>query len=132
MILLTPPALTEDDFDTDMRVRDSSKVPLSSSPNVCYSVWVSFVEIYNEQVYDLLVSPNLGETRISRMLSREERKNLKMKGGGAKDMRLPRKQVTANERTSLPLKEDVHGKTYITGGCILFSSIYTFLLLLWI
>jgi len=47
---------TESFFQTlDQRVREETKVSVDEQGSVRFSVWVSFAEIYNEQIYDLLV-----------------------------------------------------------------------------
>lgn len=38
----------------DIQVQDGSTLDLEDSADVCYSVWVSFAEVYNEFIYDLL------------------------------------------------------------------------------
>ena len=35
-------------------VQHRSTINLEDSSNICYSLWVSFAEIYNEFIYDLL------------------------------------------------------------------------------
>ena len=35
-------------------MQDGSTLDLEDSADVCYSVWVSFAEVYNEFIYDLL------------------------------------------------------------------------------
>ena len=36
------------------RVREEARVNVQDQGNIKFSVWVSFAEIYNEQIYDLL------------------------------------------------------------------------------
>lgn len=38
----------------EIQVQDGSTVDLEDGGDVCYSLWVSFAEIYNEFIYDLL------------------------------------------------------------------------------
>ena len=38
----------------EIQVQDGSTIDLEDSGDVCYSLWVSFAEIYNEFIYDLL------------------------------------------------------------------------------
>lgn len=35
-------------------MQDGSTLDLEDSAGFCYSVWVSFAEVYNEYIYDLL------------------------------------------------------------------------------
>ena len=42
--------------DLQHRVREEAKVSVGEQGQVKFSVWISFAEIYNEQIYDLLVS----------------------------------------------------------------------------
>ena len=48
----------------EIQVQDGSTIELEDSGNVCYSLWVSFAEIYNEFIYDLLAEePNPSRRR---------------------------------------------------------------------
>ena len=38
----------------EIQVQDGSTIDLENNGDVCYSLWVSFAEIYNEFIYDLL------------------------------------------------------------------------------
>ena len=50
--------------------------------NISYSIWMSFAEIYNEFIYDLLVEdPVPGKPRPSLKLSEDRNKNAFIKGG---------------------------------------------------
>ena len=40
--------------ELDNRVREDARVNVQDQGNIKFSVWVSFGEIYNEQLYDLL------------------------------------------------------------------------------
>lgn len=40
--------------ELETRVREEGKVSVDEQGQVRFSVWVSFAEIYNEQIYDLL------------------------------------------------------------------------------
>ena len=40
--------------ELDNRVREEARVNVQDQGNIKFSVWVSFAEIYNEQIYDLL------------------------------------------------------------------------------
>lgn len=48
--------------------------------NVAYSVWVSYAEIYNESIYDLLVSYSASQKRIPLKLSLDQNKNVYVRG----------------------------------------------------
>lgn len=50
----------------EQEVQDGSTIELEDSSNICYSLWVSFAEIYNELTYDLLADESSGKTRQSR------------------------------------------------------------------
>ena len=51
----------------EMQVQDGSTVELEDASGVCYSLWVSFAEIYNELIYDLLAEEQVcGNTKPSR------------------------------------------------------------------
>ena len=65
----------------DILVHDSSSVELEDSSDVCYSVWVSFAEIYNEFIYDLLgEEPKNGRNRPSLRLAEDRNHNHFIKG----------------------------------------------------
>ena len=49
----------------EIQVQDGSTIELEDSAGVCYSLWVSFAEIYNELIYDLLAEEPC-KTRRSR------------------------------------------------------------------
>ena len=40
--------------DIESRVREEATVSIESQAQMRFSVWVSFVEVYNEQIFDLL------------------------------------------------------------------------------
>ena len=40
--------------ELESRIREEGKVSVDEQGQVKFSVWVSFAEIYNEQIYDLL------------------------------------------------------------------------------
>lgn len=48
--------------------------------NVAYTVWVSYTEIYNESIYDLLVSYSVNQKRIPLKLSLDQNKNVYVRG----------------------------------------------------
>lgn len=58
---------------------------ITLSDNVKYSVWLSFYELYNDSVYDLLTIP------------------------------ATRKTIVANERPSLKIREDANRVPYVEG-----------------
>lgn len=65
----------------DILVHDSSSVELEDPSDVCYSVWVSFAEIYNEFIYDLLgEEPKNGRNRPSLRLAEDRNHNHFIKG----------------------------------------------------
>ena len=45
------------DENTSYQITDNVLVQLSNPENIQYSVWVSYLELYNENVYDLLQPP---------------------------------------------------------------------------
>ena len=48
--------------------------------NLFFSIWVSFAEIYNEFIYDLLAEPVAGKPRPSLKLSEDRNRNPYIKG----------------------------------------------------
>lgn len=42
--------------ELEQRIREEGKVSVEEQGQVKFSVWVSFAEIYNEQIFDLLES----------------------------------------------------------------------------
>jgi len=48
--------------------------------NVSYTVWVTYSEIYNESIYDLLVTCLPNQKRIRLKLSLDQNKNVYVKG----------------------------------------------------
>ena len=60
-------------------MQDGSTIDLEDSGVVCYSFWVSFAEIYNEFIYDLLADePN--KSRRGRRLAEDKNHNHFVKG----------------------------------------------------
>ena len=47
--------------EVKVRVADSTTVNVASQGNVKFAMWVSFMEIYNEQMHDLLDLTPLGK-----------------------------------------------------------------------
>lgn len=41
-------------LDIENRIREETKVMVEDQGQILFSVWVSFAEIYNEQIFDLL------------------------------------------------------------------------------
>lgn len=50
--------------------------------DVLYTVWVTYAEIYNEAIYDLLVSHTINQKRIPLKLSHDQNKNVYVRGIG--------------------------------------------------
>ena len=62
-------------------MHDGSSVEIEDMANMCYSVWVSFAEIYNEFIYDLLSEPPAkGKQRTALKISEDRNKNHFIKG----------------------------------------------------
>ena len=65
----------------DIQVQDGSTIDLEDSTNVCYSLWVSFAEIYNEFIYDLLgEEPKSRRRRPALKLAEDKNHNHFIKG----------------------------------------------------
>ena len=65
----------------DIQVQDGSTIDLEDSTNVCYSLWVSFAEIYNEFIYDLLgEEPRSRRRRPALKLAEDKNHNHFIKG----------------------------------------------------
>lgn len=95
-----------------------------SGPNrVRFSIWASFAEVYNEQVYDLLVPPPEEATKSRRFRTTNGSKPTSAyhQGRPAVYQRSTRMKGSSpphfgrRERVSLQLKEDVQGRPYISG-----------------
>ena len=62
-------------------MQDGSTIELDDLSNVCYSVWVSFTEIYKEFIYDLLVEePKNRRNRPALKLAEDRNHNHFIKG----------------------------------------------------
>lgn len=48
--------------------------------DVSYTVWVTYSEIYNESIYDLLVTYSANQKRIPLKLSLDQNKNVYVRG----------------------------------------------------
>ena len=66
--------------DIQIQVQDGTTVDLEDAADVCYSVWVSFAEIYNEFIYDLLAEPKTRRGRPSLKLAEDKNHNHFIKG----------------------------------------------------
>ena len=65
----------------DIQVQDRSTINLEDSSNICYSLWVSFAEIYNEFIYDLLgEEPKTRQNRRALKLAEDKNHNHFIKG----------------------------------------------------
>ena len=65
----------------DVQIQDGSTIDLEDSSNVCYSLWVSFAEIYNEFIYDLLgEEPKARRRRPALKLAEDKNHNHFIKG----------------------------------------------------
>lgn len=62
-------------------MQDGSTLELEDSGDVCYSVWISFAEVYNEFIYDLLgEGPKTRSHRSSLKLAEDRNHNHFIKG----------------------------------------------------
>lgn len=67
-------------FD-DVQVHDDMSIELEWGENHQFSVWVSFAEIYNEFIYDLLTeAPRKGKQRPALKLAEDKNHNHFVKG----------------------------------------------------
>lgn len=66
----------------DLSVHEDHVIEMDTQDgNLSFSIWVSFAEIYNEFIYDLLADePLLGKTRPSLKLSDDRHRNPFIKG----------------------------------------------------
>lgn len=57
IFLMTGASSTHEDSlsDVENRVRENIKLEVDDNENFRFSIWISYAEIYNEQIYDLLV-----------------------------------------------------------------------------
>jgi len=60
-------------------LKNSEKASLDHG-DVSYTVWVTYSEIYNESIYDLLVTYSVNQKRIPLKLSLDQNKNVYVKG----------------------------------------------------
>lgn len=56
------------------------KKPTLDHDNVTYTVWVTYSEVYNESIYDLLVNNSANQKRTPLRLSLDQNKNVYVKG----------------------------------------------------
>lgn len=64
-----------------MTVEAGDKISLAVEPHTKFSVWVSFCEIYNENIHDLLeVTPNGATRRTALRLSQDVKGNAFVRG----------------------------------------------------
>jgi len=65
----------------DTTVAAEDKISLSLEAHIKFSVWVSFCEIYNENIHDLLeVTPSGAPRRIALRLSQDVKGNAFVRG----------------------------------------------------
>ena len=57
------------------RIADATTLNVDSQGNVKFAVWVSFMEIYNEQIYDLLDPTPTGKGKKRQVLKMGDDKN---------------------------------------------------------
>ena len=69
-----------DDYGEEFQVHDESSIEISNHEKFTYSLWISFAEIYNEFIYDLLSDNLLGKRRVSLKLSQDKNQNFYIKG----------------------------------------------------
>lgn len=58
----------------------NDKKPILDHDNVTYTVWVTYSEVYNESIYDLLVNCSANQKRTPLKLSLDQNKNVYVKG----------------------------------------------------
>lgn len=56
------------------------EIPSLDHGDVCYSIWVTYSEIYNETIYDLLASYSANQKRSALKLSLDQNKNVYVRG----------------------------------------------------
>lgn len=61
-------------------LKNDGNISLDHGNNVAYTLWVSYAEIYNESIYDLLVSYSVKQKRIPLKLSLDQNKNVYVRG----------------------------------------------------
>lgn len=61
--------------DLHERVREQTKLTLETQPNTRFSVWISFIEIYNESIFDLLSPVADGQKRQHLSLRLDKKAN---------------------------------------------------------
>lgn len=45
----------DDNTETNLKPRVSDSTIVEMNPNSCHALWVSYMEVHNERIYDLLV-----------------------------------------------------------------------------
>lgn len=71
----------------EMPVHDNSSVELEGSDKEHFSIWVSFAEIYNEFIYDLLSDPPVkGRPRPNLKLQEDRNHNQFIRGEQVKEI----------------------------------------------
>lgn len=58
----------------------NDKIPSLDDGNVSYTIWVTYSEIYNETIYDLLVTYTTNQKRVPLKLSLDQNKNVYVRG----------------------------------------------------
>ena len=65
----------------EFQVHDDSSIELENGENLQFSIWVSFAEIYNEFIYDLLAeAPKKRQHRPALKLAEDKNHNHFIKG----------------------------------------------------
>ena len=78
-LFIAEPAIHVD--ENISRVVDDNTINVDAQGPVKFSVWVSFVEIYNETIYDLLEPQGKDEKRTTLKLGEDTNGNPYIKGG---------------------------------------------------
>ena len=69
------PSIGASDELNDTRLREDASVPVDIQGPVRFSVWVSFMEIYNDQIFDLFDPPPKKKNARRTVLQLKEDKN---------------------------------------------------------
>ena len=113
------------------RRREQMSVAVGGPNRVRFSIWASFAEVYNEQVYDLLVPPpeDAMKSRRFRTANGSKPSSAYHQSRPTAYQRSTRMKRSSpphfgrRERVSLPLKEDVQGRPYISGESDFVNSV---------
>ena len=101
-------------FD-EFQLEDDSSIDLQHFENEQFAIFVSFAEIYNEFIYDLLVEVPAGQRRMALKVAQDKHQNYFIKGTGSAHTNTTLQQLLSVLTTTLLCDEQLyigiaHGK----------------------